>query len=51
MEKELGISRVTASKYLELLVAEGIRRKEKRGKTNFFINEPLFQLLSNVSLR
>ena len=51
VEKELGISRVTASKYLELLVAEGIRRKEKRGKTNFFINEPLFQLLSNVSLR
>ncbi|MEI6082545.1 MAG: Fic family protein [Verrucomicrobiota bacterium] len=51
VEKELGISRVTASKYLELLVAEGILRKEKRGKTNFFINEPLFQLLSNVSLR
>ena len=51
VEKELGISRVTASKYLELLVAEGILRKEKRGKTNFFINEPLFQLLSNASLR
>ena len=51
VEKELGISRVTASKYLELLVAEDILRKERRGKTNFFINEPLFQLLSNVSLR
>ncbi|MCE9587857.1 MAG: Fic family protein [Verrucomicrobia bacterium] len=51
VEKELGISRVTASKYLELLVTEGLLRKEKRGKTNFFINEPLFQLLSNVSLR
>ena len=50
VEKELGVSRVTASKYLELLVAEGILRKERKGKSNFFINEPLFQLLSNVSL-
>jgi hypothetical protein len=33
------------------MLAEGILRKEKRGKSNFFINEPLFQLLSNVSLR
>lgn len=51
VEKDLGVSRITATKYLELLVAEGILRKEKRGKTNFFINEQLFQLLSNVSLR
>jgi uncharacterized membrane protein len=51
VEKDLGVSRVTASKYLEQLVAEGILRKEKRGKSNFFINEPLFQLLSNVSVR
>jgi Fic family protein len=51
VEKELGVSRVTASKYLEQLVAEGILRKERRGKSNFFINEPLFRLLSNVSLR
>jgi hypothetical protein len=32
------------------MLDEGILRKEKRGKPNFFINEPLFQLLSNVSL-
>ena len=51
VEKDLGVSRVTASKYLEQLVAEGILRKEKRGKSNFFINESLFQLLSNVSVR
>ena len=51
VEKDLGVSRVTAAKYLELLVAEGILRKEKRGKSNFFINEPLFRLLTNVSLR
>jgi Fic family protein len=51
MERDLGISRVTATKYLEMLVAEGILRKEKRGKSNFYVNDPLFQLLSNVSLR
>jgi len=27
----------------EALVAEGILRKEKREKSNLFINEPLFQ--------
>jgi Fic family protein len=50
VEKDLGVSRVTAAKYLELLVAEGILRKEKRGKSNYYINEPLYNLLSNVSL-
>ena len=50
VERELGVSRVTASKYLEMLVTEGILRKEKRRKSNFFINEPLFQLLSHVSV-
>lgn len=50
MERDLCISRVTATKYLEMLVAEGILRKEKRGKSNFYVNDPLFQLLSNVSL-
>jgi Fic family protein len=51
VERELEVSRVTASKYLELLVTAGILRKERRGKSNFYINEPLFQLLTNVSLK
>lgn len=50
LEKELGISRITAGKYLEQLSAAGFLRKQKRGKTNFYINEPLFALLSEVSL-
>jgi Fic family protein len=50
VEKELGVSRVTAGKYLELLAAAGFVRKRKMGKTNFYINEPLFALLSNVAL-
>lgn len=50
VERELGVSRVTASRYLELLVKAGFLRKQKMGKTNFYINEPLFALLSQVSL-
>jgi Fic family protein len=50
VEKELGVSRVTAGKYLELLAKAGFVRKQKMGKTNFYINEPLLALLSNVSL-
>ncbi len=50
IERELGVSRVTASKYLEQLYAAGLVRKQKMGKTNFYINDPLFELLSNVTL-
>jgi predicted transcriptional regulator len=50
VEKELGVSRVTASKYLEQLTMAGFLRKQRMGKTNFYINEPLFAHLSNVAL-
>jgi len=50
VERELGVSRITAAKYLDLLAGEGFVRKQKLGKTNFFINEPLFALLSEVTL-
>ena len=50
VEEELGVSRITATKYLEKLTAAGLVRKQKMGKTNFYINEPLFALLSGVTL-
>ncbi len=50
VEKELGVSRVTAGKYLDLLATAEFVRKQKKGKTNFYINEPLLALLSDVSL-
>lgn len=50
IERELGVSRVTASKYLEQLTSSGFLRKQRLGKTNFYINEPLFALLSQVTL-
>ena len=50
VENELGVSRPTATKYLEQLTMAGLVRKQRMGKTNFYINEPLFDLLSNVTL-
>lgn len=46
VERDLGVSRPTAVKYLEALAAAGLVRKTKLGRTNFYINEPLFELLS-----
>lgn len=43
--EELGVSRVTATKYLELLVEQNILSKQKIGRSNYYINEPLVALL------
>ncbi|MEB0263290.1 MULTISPECIES: Fic family protein [unclassified Mucilaginibacter] len=45
--KELMISRLTASKYTALLVKHGFLKKEKIGRSNFYINVPLFRLFKN----
>ena len=50
IEKELGVSRPTAAKYLEQLTSAGLVRKQKMGRTNFYINDPLYALLSGVTL-
>jgi Fic family protein len=50
IERELGVSRPTATKYLEQLSGAGLVRKQKMGRSNFYINEPLYALLSGVSL-
>lgn len=50
VERELDVSRITAAKYLDRLTSEGFVTKRKIGKSNFYINGPLFDLLSNVSL-
>ena len=51
VERDVGVSRITAAKHLDLLAARGFVRKQKIGRTNFYINQPLFELLSNISLQ
>lgn len=50
VEKDLGVSRITAAKHLDALVAAGYLEKKKIGRTNFYINRPLFTLLTQISL-
>ncbi len=45
---ELQVTRQTASRYLDDIVAVGLLSKHKIGKDNFYINDDLFQLLSAV---
>jgi Fic family protein len=47
--KELGITRKTAAKYLEELCRVDLLTKHKLGKDNYYLNNDLFNLLSNVS--
>lgn len=42
--KDLSVSRITATKYLEELVTIGLLTKTKVGRSNFYINTPLMAL-------
>lgn len=50
IERELAVSRPTATKYLDLLAGEGFVKKVRIGRGNFFINEPLYRLLTSIAL-
>lgn len=41
---DLGVSRITATKYLDELVNTGLLDKTKVGRSNFYINTPLMKL-------
>lgn len=45
---DLQVSRITATKYLEQLVEHNFLVKEKLGRSNYYINQPLVRLLSAV---
>jgi len=45
LEKDLGVTRLTARKYLETLMKEGLLKKTKVGRNNYYINPVLLELL------
>ena len=50
IEKDLGVSRITAAKHLDTLARNGFVEKKKIGRTNFYINRPLYNLLTQLTL-
>lgn len=47
VQRDLGVTRQTASKYLKQLVEKNMVQEHARGKHIYFINVPLVQLLTN----
>lgn len=45
IERDLGVSRLTATKYLDALAAEGFVQKQKIGRSNYYINLALNRIL------
>ena len=43
---DLSVSRITAANYLNKLAEDGLLTKKKLGPGNYYVNEPLFNLLS-----
>jgi Fic family protein len=46
IENDLGVSRLTATKYLDALVESGFLEKRKIGRSNFYINLSLYKILT-----
>ena len=48
LEKDLGVSRATATRYLDALAEDGILQKHKLGRESFYTNHLLISLLFNM---
>jgi Fic family protein len=48
VRNDLGVSRITAMKYLNELASSGIVEKNKIGKNNYYVNRPLYNILQNI---
>jgi len=46
IERDLGVTRKTAAKYLDELAEGGMLRKEKIGVSHYYVNEPLFAIFT-----
>ena len=49
LQKDLGVTRQTAARYLDRLAESGFVEKHQQGRNNYFINTPLVELLMRVS--
>lgn len=49
LQSELGVSRITATKYLNQLTEKDFLEKLKLGRNSYYVNAPLMDLLANSS--
>ena len=50
IQNDLGVSRLTATKYLDALVASKFLVKQKLGRSNYYINVPLTRILTGDAM-
>ena len=48
LQQDLRVSRITATRYLDKLAEAGHLEKRRLGRSNYYINKPLVELLSNI---
>lgn len=48
LQNDLQVSRITATKYLTQLTERGFLTKAKIGRYNYYINEPLMNLFTDI---
>ena len=46
IQRDLKVSRLTATRYLDTLVKDGLLEKRKIGRNNYYINQPLYRVLT-----
>lgn len=51
LQRDLGVSRLTATRYLDALADDGILQKRKIGRSNYYINRPLYRILAGEAMR
>lgn len=51
VERDLNVSRITATKYLDALAAGGFLQKLKKGRSNYYINVALNAILTRESMK
>ena len=51
IRRDLKVSRLTATKYLDQLVEGGFLYKQKVGRSNYYVNMPLFRILSGKTMQ
>lgn len=50
VQHDLGVSRLTATKYLDALAGSGFVVKHKIGRSNYYINTPLYRILTGDAM-